>query len=130
MKEIIKQWKKQNYSFVYEQLKEKNFEYTLDNLERNFASISSQNKYCYLIYLLSMEDTPHNALLLCDFLIYIDTFFYDIHPVIYMFLQKSLMCHPFDKTILRWVLTTYENHPDSPFSYDEIQLYKSKINNN
>lgn len=130
MKKVIKEWEKGNYNFVYKQLKEKNFQYTLDNLERNFASINSQNKYCYLIYLLSMEDTPHNTLLLCDFLIYIDSFFYDIHPVIYMFLQKSLICHPFDITILKLILTTYGNHPNSPFSHDEIQSYRNKIDNN
>lgn len=130
MREIIKQWKKYNYSFVYKQLNDINFEYTLDNLVKYFSSISSQNKYCYLIYLLSKEDIPQNTLLICNFLLFSDTFFYDIHPVVYMFLQKSLLSHPYDKTILEWIIDTYENHPDSPFSYDEIRIYKSMINTN
>ena len=41
MKEIIKQWKKRNYSFVYVQLLKKNFDYTLDNFEKYFSKISN-----------------------------------------------------------------------------------------
>lgn len=130
MKEIIKQWKKGNYNFVYEQLKKKDFEYTLDNLERNFSSINSQDKYCYFIYLLSKENTPRNTILLCDVLLYTDTFFYDVNPVIRMFLQQSLNLYPFDISIISWILDTYDNNLDSPFSSAEINLYKSKLDNN
>lgn len=129
MKEIIKQWKKQNYSFVYEQLLKKKFDYTLNNFEKYFSSINSQDKFCYLIYLLSMENTPRNTILVCDFLLYTDTFFFNVHPVIKMFLQQSLNIYPFDISIINWIVDTYDNHPDSPFSCEEINMYKNfKLN--
>lgn len=129
MNKIIKQWKNGNYNFVYEYLKSKNYNYTLDNLEKDFSLIKSKDKYSYLIYLLSRENTPKNAILLCDVLLYTDTFFCDIHPVIYLFLQQSLLLHPFDVSIINWIVSVYDNHPDSPFSYEEIDMYKNKLNN-
>lgn len=129
MKEIIKQWKKRNYSFVYIQLLKKNFDYTLDNFEKYFSSIDGQNKFCYLVYLISMENTPRNAILLCEVLLYTDTFFFSIHPVIKMFLQQSLNIYPFDISIINWIVDTYDNNPDSPFSFEEINIYKSKLKN-
>ena len=85
MKKIIKQCKNGNYNSVYETLKLKNYEYTLDKFENDFSSLKSYEKYSYLIYLLSRENTPQNAILLCDVLLYTDTFFFDIHPVIHLF---------------------------------------------
>ena len=129
LKKIIKQWKNGNYNYVYETLKLKNYDYTLDNLEKDFSSIKSKDKYSYLIYLLSKENTPQNVILLCDTLLYTDTFFFDIHPVIYMFLQQSLILHPFDISILKWIISVYDNHPDSSFSHEVINTYKNKLNN-
>lgn len=129
LKKIIKQWKNGNYNYVYETLKTKNYDYTLDNLVKDFSSIKSKDKSSYLIYLLSRENTPQNAILLCDALLYTDTFFFDIHPVIHLFLKQSLMLHPFEISILKWIISVYDNNPDSPFSHKEINIYKDKLNN-
>lgn len=127
MRKIVTQWNKGNFNYVYNQLKIINYKYTLENIERDFSKIKSEKKFCYLIYLLSKENTPSNTILICETLLYTDTFFYDIHPVVKMFLQQSLSIRPFNLDILRWIIDTYENHPDSPFSDYEIQLYKNKI---
>lgn len=79
--------------------------------------------------MLSKENTPNNAILLCELLLYTDTFFFDVHPVVYMFLQQFLMMYPFDISILKWIISVYDNHPDSPFLQEEINMYKSKLNN-
>lgn len=129
MKQIIKQWKNGNYNYVYNQLKKINYKYTLDNFERDFSKINSEKRFCYLIYLLSKENTPYNTILLCELLIYTDTFFFEIHSVIKMFIQQSLNLYPFNTVIMNWILDTYDNHPDSPFSNDELNLYKCKLNN-
>ena len=52
------------------------YEYTIDNFEKDFAMISSLNKFIYLIYLISNENTFRNVVLICDFLEYTDTFFF------------------------------------------------------
>lgn len=110
-------------------MKEKEYNYTLDNLEKDFKSVSSVNKYCYLIYLLAKEYTPDNIILICEFLTYTDTFFFDIYPVVYMFIKQALRVFASDRFIKDWIIQNYENHPDSPFSKDEITEYKQSLDN-
>ena len=126
LKEIIKAWKKYDFRFVYNNLRVMNYNYTLDNLEHDFSKINSTLKYCYLIYLLSNECTVKNTLLICDFLIYTDTFFYDVHPVIRMLINQAYQLFPKEKTLLEWVVINYENHPDSPFSLEELDKFKTQ----
>ena len=120
MKDIIKQWKKHDYNYVYTNLHKMGYSYTLDNFDRDFKKIKSEDRFSYLIYLLSKEYTPQNVILLCDLLTFTDTFFYDIHPVIHMFLKQALLEFPSDKLLLQWISCNYEGHPDSPFSKDKI----------
>lgn len=127
MKKLIKLWEEFDYYSVYTVLKEKGYDYTIDNLEKDFGKINSMNKFCYLIYLLSNDYSAKNTLLVCDFLMYTDTFFYDVHPVIRMIVQRAIELFPKEKTLLEWVVSTYENHPDSPFENEEIAVYKEKL---
>ena len=128
MRELIRLWKKQDYHSVYEILKTKEYDYTIDNLEKDFAKVSSTGKFCYLIYLLSKDFSVKNTLLLCDFLIYTDAFFYDIHPVIQMFILRAFELFPKEPKLLEWVISTYETHPDSPFGENEMNAFKLAVN--
>ena len=96
MKKILKQFKKKNYKYVYEYLAMNKYEYTIDNFEKDFAMISSLNKFIYLIYLISNENTFRNVILICDFLEYTDTFFFDIYSVIGFFIRQYLNSYPKD----------------------------------
>ena len=78
--------------------------------------------------MLSKDYSVKNTLLLCDFLMYTDTFFYDIHPVIQMFICRALELFPKDPTLLEWVVSTYVNHPDSPFEEAEMITFKEQLN--
>ncbi|MCQ2404753.1 MAG: hypothetical protein MJ083_02020 [Clostridia bacterium] len=120
-------WKNRNYNAIYQELKKSNYEYTLDNFDKDFSKIDSSNKFCFLIYLLSNDFCVNNVLLLLDFLTYTDTFFYDIHPVIRMISDLALSKFPSEARILNWIICTYEGHPDSPFTEQEICLYKSLL---
>ena len=106
---------------------EQEYDYTIDNLEKDFAKVSSTDKFCYLLYLLSRDYSVKNTLLLCDFLMYIDPFFYDIHPVIQMFIRRALELFPKEPTLLEWVVSTYETHPDSPFKEAEMITFKEQL---
>lgn len=128
MKNLIRLWKERDYHSIYEILKTKEYDYTIDNFEKDFAKISSSDKFCYLVYLLSKEFTVKNTLLLCDFLMYTDTFFYDIYPVIQMFVRRALDMFPNERTLLTWVISTYEAHPDSPFEEAEMISFKERLN--
>lgn len=128
MRDLIRLWKERNYHSVYEILKTKEYDYTIDNLEKDFAKVSSTDKFCYLLYLLSKDCSVKNTLLLCDFLMYTDTFFYDIHPVIKMFIRRALELFPNEQALLEWVVYIYETHPDSPFEETEMITFKEQLN--
>ena len=90
VKNLARLWKEYDYHSIYTVLAEKDYHYTLENIENDFNKIDSNNKFCYLIYLLSRDYCIKNVLLICDFLIYTDTFFYDIHPVIRMMILHRI----------------------------------------
>ena len=124
MKKILKQFKKKNYKYVYEYLSLNKYEYTIDNFEKDFAMISSLNKFIYLIYLISNENTFRNVILICDFLEYTDTFFFDIYSVIGFFIRQYLNSYPKDLKMKEWVISRYSENPDSPFTQDEIMSWR------
>ncbi|WP_370806377.1 hypothetical protein [Eubacterium ventriosum] len=124
MKKILKQFKKKNYKYVYEYLAMNKYEYTIDNFEKDFAMISSLNKFIYLIYLISNENTFRNVILICDFLEYTDTFFFDIYSVIGFFIRQYLNSNPKDLKMKEWVISRYSENPDSPFTQDEIMSWR------
>lgn len=128
MKDLIRLWRDRDYHSIYVILKGKGYNYTIDNIEKDFGKISSIDKFCYLIYLLSNDYSVKNTLLVCDFLMYTDTFFYDIHPVIRMIVKRAIELFPTENILLKWVISTYENHPDSPFKESEIIEYKKQLN--
>lgn len=127
MKKLALLWKQREYHSIYIILKERGYDYTIDNLEKDFSSVESMDKFCYLVYLLSNDYSVKNALLMCEFLTYTDTFFYDIHPVIRMFTQRALELFPNNPALLTWIVGTYENNPDSPYRETEIADFKEQL---
>ena len=77
-----------------------------------------------MIYLLSNEYTSQNVILLCDFLEYIDTFFFDIYSVIGFFIRQYLNSNLKDSAMKEWVVSRYGENPDSPFTQEEIARWK------
>lgn len=127
MKKVIRLWNENDYNAVYTILKEKKYDYTIENFQKDFKKINSMKKFCYLIYLLSNDYSVQNTLLVCDFLMYSDTFFYDIHPVLRMIINHAISLFPAEHALLEWVVCNYENHPDSPFTNKEIDDFKSRL---
>lgn len=130
MKPILRLLKKGNYNAVYCKLKENNYEYTLDNLKKDFSNIDSKDMFCYLIYLLSKDRSINHTLLICDFLMYTDTFFYDIYPVIKMIVQHTLSLSNLNSSsveLKRWVLDIFWGNPDCPFNTLEMEQYAMDI---
>lgn len=127
MKELLRLWKQRDYDSIYSTLKQTGYDYTIDNLERDFWKIPSIEKFCYLIYLLSKDYSVKNTILVCDFLMYTDTFFYNIHPVVRMITLQALEMYPTDCVLLKWIVSNYENHPDSPYKEAEIIAFKERL---
>lgn len=113
---------------MYDELKKADFDYTLDNLEREFSSVDGRDMFCYLLYLISNENTPANTILLCDYLVYSETFFYNRETVIRYLLDNCLMKNGNDITLIEWILSVYEYNPSSPYSEEEIAEFNRIYN--
>lgn len=128
LKELKDKIKHGDYQFVYDELKNAGFDYTLDNLEREFSSVDDRDMFCYLLYLISNENTPANTILLCDYLVYSETFFYNRETVIRYLLDNCLMKNGNDITLIEWILSIYEYNPSSPYSEEEIAEFNRIYN--
>ena len=90
-KELKNKIKHGDFQFVYDELKKSDFEYTLENIEKEFSSVDNRDMFCYLLYLISNENTPKHTILLCNYLMYSGTFFYNRETVIRYLLDNCLV---------------------------------------
>lgn len=127
MKYIVKLLNECSYKNVYELLEKQNYIYSLDSIILDFSNVDAMNMYCYLLYLLSRKETCKNHLLICDFLMFQGTFFYDIYSVIHWHLKLSLKIDPLDYYTLVWIINMFYEHPDSPFQESEIVDIAKKV---
>ena len=44
-----------------------------------------------------------------------------------MFVDRSIDLFPTEPSLLEWVISTYENHPDSPYEQKEIAVLKERL---
>lgn len=119
-KELKNKIKHGDFQFVYDELKKSDFEYTLENIEKEFSSVDNRDMFCYLLYVVSNENTPKHTILLCDYLMYSGTFFYNRETVIRYLFDNCLVKNSNDITLIEWILSMYEYNPDSPYNEKEI----------
>lgn len=127
MKNIAKKMKKGCFQSVYEELKSANYEYTIEAFTRDFKNVGSEMKFAYLQYLIAKKETPDIHILICDFLQFTDTFFFDIYPVLNWHLRRALEISPNNIKVLQWITCTFNGHPDSPFSDEELNAYNELL---
>lgn len=127
MNSLKKLLKKKQYCDVYENLKVQNYSYSLDSIERDFSDIDDMNMYCYLLYVLSKENTCEKHILICDYLLFSGTFFYDVYSVIYWHLKLALNLDAYNYDVLNWIIDIFYKHPDSPFAEHELVKFAESI---
>jgi hypothetical protein len=116
-----------SYKEVFETLNGQGYVYSLESIAKDFADVEQMNIYCYLLYVLSREETCKNHILICDFLMFQGTFFYDIYPVIDWHLRLALKQNSMDLDVLCWIVDVFYEHPDTPFSDNELLEFAQKI---
>jgi hypothetical protein len=115
------------YSTLYEKLEEMNFHYDLEEYTKCFKGINSEKKYAYLTYVMARCETPDLHLLICDFLSFTDTFFFDRYTVQKWHLKRALEISPNNVKVLQWITCTFNDHPDPPFSEEELSEYNNLL---
>ncbi|WP_042434482.1 hypothetical protein [Faecalispora jeddahensis] len=127
MKNIIKLLDNHSYKNVYDVLASENYVYSSEALVKDFSETDDMNLYCYLLYMISRQETCKNHLLICNFLMFQGTFFYDIYPVIRWHLDLGLKLDSMNYNILTWIINIFYEHPDSPFLEDELIEFAKRI---
>ena len=77
-------------------------------------------KYCFLLYITTKNDSAKLRILICEFLIYTDTFFDDIYPTVAFHLRSALLLHNDNIYVMHWILDTFYGNPNSPFENKEL----------
>lgn len=113
------------YNALYEKLVEEKFQYFIEEFSEAFKNVASEKKYAYLTYAVAKSETPDLHLLICDLLLYTDLFFYDMYTVQKWHLKRALEISPNNKEVLQWIVDIFSNHPDSPFSLEELSDYNN-----
>lgn len=124
---IVKNMKDGNYNLVFDQLQQVNYDYSLEHFTHDFAHVDSIKKYCYLIYVMAKMDIPKIHMLICDILMFTDTFFNDVYTVIHWNIDQALRIDPYNIEAMSWAINVFYNHPDSPFSKKELYDFASFI---
>lgn len=127
MKKVIKCLKKQLYKDAFELLEKEQYQYSLESLVKDFSDIDHMNLYCFLTYVLSIKENSSFHLLICDFLIFQGTFFYDIYPVIRWHLNIALKQDNNNLNTLNWIIEMFYEHPGSPYSDSELAAFAKDI---
>ena len=109
---------------LYLELKETNYSYSIVSFDKDFKGIDSALKFCFLLYLTCVDDSIRLRMLICDFLLYTDTFFDDIYAVIKTHLSAALLMDKEQRiVILHWIINNFYGHPDSVYNDTEMESF-------
>lgn len=127
MNELNKLLSEGLYNQLYEKLNSLNFQYNIEEFTRTFNKVSSEKKYAYLMYVIARAETPELHILMCNFLLFTDTFFFDMYPVQRWHLKRALEISPNNKSVLGWIIDIFNLHPDCPFTKEEMKQYRPAL---
>ena len=112
---------------LFDELMEKQYCYTIDKFSKDFSRAGSAMKFAYLQYVISRDEKIELHILVCEFLMFTDTFFFDIYPVIGWHLKRALEISPDNINVLQWITCTFNGHPDSPFSEYDLKEFSNRL---
>ena len=126
MTNIEKEIRQGKYYSAYNDLNKIGYVYSIENLMHDLPHINSMEKYCFLMYAISRNETSQLHMSICELLMF-DPFFHYVYPLVYWHIQKAIILSPSDYTIKEWVLDTFSSSPDSPFTDEKLYHYAQSI---
>lgn len=130
MNEIAQLLNDGEYSKVYEKLLCMKEAFVQDTYSLEFFcgqhlnSVNVEKKFAYFNYALARKESVEIHLFIGLYLLYGDYLFDDIHTVINWHFRRAIEIFNNNPKVLREILTHYKDHPDSPFSKEEIKNYE------
>lgn len=91
---------------------------------KHLNNVNIEKKFAYLNYALARKESVEIHIFICNYLLYGDCLFDDIHTVVNWHFRRALEISNNSPKVLREILTHYKDHPDSPFSKEEMKNYE------
>jgi hypothetical protein len=127
MKNAIQSIKGKMYQDAYNHLQAINYQYNLESIDTDFKKIDRLELYCYLLYVLAMNQAPEMYILICEYLYFLGTPFHDIFTVIRYHLDVALLQNHNNNAVLNWIICSFHEHPDSPYLESELVTFAQII---
>ena len=117
-----------DFKNLYEELNQVGFVFSVENMEKHFKKAIPSMKFAFLQYVLARNETVNIHILICEMIMFTDVFFCDWYSVVWWHLKRALEISPQNAEVLKWIISTFDNHPDSPISEHEMTHYKNALN--
>jgi len=127
MKKLKKNMQKGMFKEVHDELINSGFNFILNDIVSLFPFMNSYEIYLFMMYSISVNETPEKHILICEDLMFMDPCISDSHTLIAWHLRRALEISPNDLSVLQWITCTYNSHPDSPFSEEELKEYNCRL---
>jgi len=116
------------FSALHDRLVEEGYGYLFAKLASDFDGVPGAMKYAFLMHEIAVRESAELHLLICDTLLYFDTFFVYIWPVLRWHLLRALAVAPESVDVLQWITSTFgDGHPDSPFTPEELSGFDARL---
>lgn len=128
MKILEQKMQKGMYKEIYDELESIYFHFTINNIASLFPKMDSYDIYVFTMYAISRKETADKHIVICDALMFLDPCFSDSYNLIAWHLRRALEVFPNNNNVLQWITCTFNGHPDSPFSEEELFEYNNLLN--
>lgn len=124
---LTKYLKQKDFEKVYTELEKQNFDYSLNSIAKVFPNCDSILLYAFLMYSVSKKDTSEKHLAICECLIYIEPYIYEVTSMVYWHITYALSMTNDPTKLMAWVIEVYGADPSSPFSESEIASFAQNV---
>ncbi len=124
---LSKYLKQKDFEKVYTELEKENFDYSLNKIAEVFPNCDSILLYAFLMYSISKKDTAEKHLSICECLIYMEPYIYEVTSMVYWHINYAFSLTNDPTKLMAWVIEVYGADPSSPFSESEITSFAQKV---
>lgn len=125
---IQKQIQKLDFYNAYNNLSSANYDFSIENVARDFKKVKSITMYAFLMFAISMEESTAKHITICNYLYFFNPYINGADQLIRWHILRAWEMFPQSASeIYRWVINVYGGNPDCPFTDNELQKIKSGI---
>ncbi len=115
---------KGDYKAAYDEIKSNGLSFCFQSL----PSIDAMQMYCFLMYAVSKNETAEIHLSICNYLYFMEPRITDNDSLIKWHLVRAFEVFHDENVLRNWIFGVYAGNPDCPFNDDELNYYRTFLN--